>query len=104
MLFIYMTTEFRGPENKHFKNRFRSAFFEKNTIIVSVYRTKTQMCENSDVIRLCITHADYRNVYCMCAVTQCFSQNDSTIYWSGMNNTAFSHVSRDCQQNFVVCM
>lgn len=65
-LFIYFCSlftwqeSFGGLKMQTFKNRFRCS---NNNISVSVYKTKTQICENSDVIRLCITHAVYRNVY-----------------------------------------
>lgn len=77
------------------KMGFKVYVFENNTVTVSAYTTKWQICENSNVIRRHITCSVYRYA-CVCRRIPSVSlQCAIAIYWPGMNNTAFLVVFLD---------
>jgi len=85
------------------KMGFKVQVFENNTVIISAYTTKRQICKNSNVIRRHITCSVYRYAYVRSHITSVSLQCVIATYWPGMNNTVFLVIFLDECGSFWQC-
>lgn len=52
--FTHFESHFRGLKTQMFEMGFKEQVFSNDNVITSMYITKTQICENGDVMRMCI--------------------------------------------------